>query len=58
MNGSTFGERMVGTGAYAESIRATSLAFVKKHALDGPMPEFDTSLFRPPRSERGQLRLF
>lgn len=49
---------MVGTGAYAESIRATFLTFVKKHALDGPMPELDTSLFRSPRSERGPLRLF
>jgi DNA repair photolyase len=58
LNDATFGDRMVGTGAYADSIRTTFLAFVKKYGLDGPMPEFDTSLFRPPRSESGQLRLF
>lgn len=58
LSDSTFGDRMVGTGAYADSIRSTFLAFVRKYALDGPIPEFDTSLFRPPRSETGQLRLF
>ncbi len=58
LNDATFGERMVGTGAYAESIRTAFRAFVNKYDLDGPMPEFDTSLFRPPRSASGQLRLF
>lgn len=58
LNDATFGDRMVGTGAYAESIRATFLAFATKVGLTGPLPEFDTSLFRPPRNASGQLRLF
>ena len=58
LNDATFGDRMVGTGAYADSIRATFAASVNKYALDDPMPEFNTSLFRPPGSESGQLRLF
>jgi len=58
LNDATFGERMLGSGAYAESIRATFLAFAAKYGLTGPLPELDTGLFRPPRSASGQLRLF
>jgi DNA repair photolyase len=58
LNDSTFGERMVGTGPYAEGIRTLFLTFAKKYGLDDPMPELDATQFRPPRSETGQLRLF
>jgi DNA repair photolyase len=58
LNDSTFGDRMVGTGKYAEGIRAMFLTFAKKYGLDGPLPELDPRQFRPPRSETRQLRLF
>ncbi len=53
-----FGSRMRGVGPYAETIRATFAAFVKKLGLDTPWPELDTSQFRPPELVRGQKRLF
>ena len=53
-----FGSRMKGTGPYAETIRATFAAFVKKHSLDTPWPELDTTQFRPPRLPGGQQTLF
>jgi DNA repair photolyase len=53
-----FGSRMKGTGPYAETIRATFAAFVKKHSLDTPWPELDTTQFRPPKVQCGQKMLF
>ena len=53
-----FGSRMRGTGPYAETIRATFAAFVKKLGLDTPWPHLDTSQFRPPELVSGQKRLF
>jgi len=58
LNDATFGQRMVGSGTYAESIRNTFGAFARKYGLDGPAPELDTSRFRPPRDKNGQLSLF
>lgn len=58
LNDAEFGRRMVGSGAYAENIRATFIAFARKHGLDRPLPPLDTSGFRPPRSENGQMRRF
>jgi DNA repair photolyase len=55
---SQFGSRMRGTGTYAETIRATFAAFVKKLGLDTPWPELDTTQFRPPELPGGQKRLF
>lgn len=53
-----FGTRMRGTGLLAEQIRDTFDVFARKYALDGKLPELDTSRFRPPRDPAGQLRMF
>jgi len=58
LNDSQFGQRMVGSGAYAESIRAAFATFARRFGLDRPLPPLDTSRFRPPKSPGGQLRLF
>jgi DNA repair photolyase len=58
LNDAAFGDRMIGRGAYAESIRSAFLTFARKYGLDGPLPAMDTTLFRPPRSESGQRQLF
>jgi len=50
--------RMIGSGPYAEGIENTFDVFVKKLGLDQPMPELDTSQFRPPPMDDHQLRLF
>ena len=55
---SQFGERMVGSGAYARAIGATFTAFAKRLGLDPSLPPLDTTRFRPPRPPSGQLRLF
>jgi len=53
-----FGERMRGTGSYAEGIEKTFELFVHKLGLDPPWPELDCSQFRPPQMMDGQRRLF
>jgi DNA repair photolyase len=58
LNDSEFGQRMIGSGAYAESICSTVVAFAGKYGLDRPLPPLNTSRFQPPRSENGQMRLF
>ena len=50
--------RQTGTGEYAEQIANTVKVFKKKHGLDGELPPYDFSLFRPPRSSGGQMQLF
>jgi hypothetical protein len=50
--------RQTGTGEYAEQIAATFKVFKKKHRLDGELPPYNFSLFRPPRSSGRQMRLF
>jgi DNA repair photolyase len=50
--------RQTGTGEYAEQIANTFKVFKKKHGLDGDLPPYDYSLFRPPRASGGQMRLF
>jgi DNA repair photolyase len=53
-----FGVRQRGTGRYAEQIEQSFKVFARKHGLDRKMPEYDYSLFRPPRPASGQLNLF
>lgn len=53
-----FGERMRGTGEYAAQITQTLAVFTKKYGLDRGLPEYDTSLFRPPATNHGQGMLF
>lgn len=58
LNESTFGQRMVGQGEFADQIRAMFWVFARRHGLDGDLPQYDTSLFRPPPDKRGQQYLF
>jgi len=58
LNQSEFGQRMRGDGEYAQQIAQTFKVFKKKLGLDGRLPEFDRSLFRPPLPNSGQLQLF
>jgi DNA repair photolyase len=58
LNESAFGLRMRGTGAIADQIRNLFRLFARRHGLDGRMPEYDCSQFRPPRSSSGQKWLF
>jgi DNA repair photolyase len=53
-----FGQRMRGSGAYAEGIAKTFEVFLHKLGLDQPWPKLDCSQFRPPQLDGGQLRLF
>lgn len=55
---SQFGRRMRGQGPYAEQIAQTFRVFAAKYKLDGPLPEYDFSQFRPPREPSGQMWLF
>lgn len=58
LNGSKWGERMVGTGPVAEQIRQMFGTFARRFGLDRGIPDHDRSLFRPPKAASGQLRLF
>jgi DNA repair photolyase len=58
LNSSTFGERMRGTGEAAHQIRELFRLFARRHGLDGELPPFDVTKFRPPASRSGQRRLF
>lgn len=58
MNDSTWGRRMAGQGEYAKHIAETFRIFARKLGLDGDLPKYDTSLFRPPRLVGGQMTLF
>ena len=53
-----FGQRMRGSGAYAESVAKTFDVFLHKLGLDQPWPDLDTSQFHPPEMVPGQMRLF
>lgn len=50
--------RMRGNGSYSEGIAQTFKMFSHKLGLDAASEELDTSQFRPPRIDHGQLRLF
>lgn len=55
---SAYGSRMRGSGPYAEGIAQTFQLFSRKLGLDAASEELDSSRFRPPRMNSGQLRLF
>lgn len=57
-NSSTFGERMRGTGAWAQLLRDRFRLACRKHGIsrDRELPPLDTTLFRPP-SRGGQMSL-
>ncbi|MGR8979294.1 MAG: PA0069 family radical SAM protein [Gammaproteobacteria bacterium] len=54
---SAFGERMSGTGNYADMLKQRFRLSFKKLAFPGA-PPFDADLFRPPRPDKGQMDLF
>lgn len=58
LNSSKFGQRMSGTGAYAETISNTFATFSRSLGLDQPLKPLDTSRFTPPRAADGQQSLF
>lgn len=58
LNESQFGRRMRGHGEYAAQIARNFEVFRRKHGLDQPLPELDSSQFRPPRQTSGQMTLF
>jgi DNA repair photolyase len=58
LNESAFHERFRGSGVMAEQIRALFRLFARRHELDGQLPAYDCSQFRPPRSAKGERWLF
>ncbi|HLJ96111.1 MAG TPA: PA0069 family radical SAM protein [Gemmataceae bacterium] len=58
LNDSAFGSRMRGTGTMAEQIRQLFHLFAKRYGLDGQLPAYDCTRFRPPKAKSGQLRWF
>jgi DNA repair photolyase len=58
MNDPRFGNRMRGTGAFAQQIKRTFEVFKRKYGLDERRKELDATLFRRPRSSAGQMSLF
>jgi DNA repair photolyase len=58
LNEAAFGKRMRGTGEMAQQITQLFRLFCRKHGLDGGLPPYDCSRFRPPREKNGQQWLF
>jgi DNA repair photolyase len=58
LNDAAFGRRMCGTGEMAHQIGDLFRLFARRHGLDGELPPYDCSRFRPPLPRSGQLRLF
>jgi DNA repair photolyase len=58
LNDTEFGTRMRGTGEMARQIASLFRLFAKRHGLDGGLPPYDCSRFRPPRPRSGPLWLF
>jgi DNA repair photolyase len=58
LNDPEFGSRMCGTGEVARQIGALFRVFARRYGLDGGLPPYDCSRFRPPRPRSGQLWLF
>ena len=58
LNDPRFGSRMRGTGEMADQIRDLFRLFARRHGLDGGLPAYDCSHFRPPRTSSGQQWLF
>jgi hypothetical protein len=58
LNDANFGTRMKGTGQLAQQIGALFHLFARRHGLDGDLPPYDCTRFRPPRSHSGQGWLY
>lgn len=57
MNSSTWGERMKGKGVLAGQISQVFRLHARRIGINGKLPEYDRSQFRPPL-KHGQKRLF
>jgi DNA repair photolyase len=58
LNDPAFGTRMRGTGEMAKQIAEVFHLFSKRYGLDGELPSYDCTRFRPPKPKSGQLKLF
>ena len=58
LNDPDFGTRMTGTGEMAAQIGALFRLFARRHGLDGGLPPYDCTRFRPPPDANGQGWLF
>ena len=58
LNDPRFGARMTGTGEIARQIGEVFHLFGRRYGLDGDLPDYDCSRFRPLLPKTGQLRLF
>ncbi len=58
LNDPRFGKRMRGSGEMADQIAALFRLFARRLGLDGSLPAYDCTRFRPPLPTSGQLRLF
>jgi DNA repair photolyase len=58
LNSRAFGDRMRGSGEAADQIKRMFRLFAARLGLDGGLPPYDTSRFRPPPARDGQLRMF
>lgn len=58
LNDPEFGSRMSGGGEIAKQISGLFRLFAKKYELDGGLPAYDCTRFRPPTDKYGQRTLF
>ncbi len=58
LNDAEFGKRMTGTGEVARQIHGLFELFARRYRLDGGLPAYDCSRFRPPVPRSGQGWLF
>lgn len=58
LNDPEFGSRMRGSGALADQIAQLFRLFARRHGLDGELPAYNCTRFRPPRDRSGQGLLF
>jgi DNA repair photolyase len=58
LNDPRFGKRMRGSGVMADQIAALFRLFARRLGLDGSLPAYNCTHFRPPLPTSGQLRLF
>jgi hypothetical protein len=54
LEGDISAARMSGTGVLADEIHQTFQTVTRRYGLDGHLPPFDCSNFRPPRIEGGR----
>jgi DNA repair photolyase len=58
LNNPDFGTRMKGTGELADQISSLFKLFAKRYGLDGKLPPYDRTHFRPPHKTTDEMWLF